>query len=328
MPRLCIVCAILAVLLSTANLVAAQPTPTPAPQAPHTIARSSPFSVPAKIDPCGGPLELENKLAPTACVFPSGEAMIQGAYQSINVPGSSQGPGPLGKSFQVPLYAHVFGYPASVVYVGVTPRIELDITPPSFAQVNSSKFGTLAAGALDTQFSYKQLFYIDLKTKTLMAIKLTYKPPTGSHALRGAGPAYQINPIIGHRIGSLFGLTLGLPVNNTAAPTPSGGVQRGWSFSPKLIAYWQSSGGTVLMTTVQHSFSPNVTPISYSVQQLLDRHMLLQVQYGGFNFDSLIAGLTHTTVNAYPQAIFLNVYYLIGRSDRPTQSKPPASALR
>ena len=308
MKGLRVFCAAFAVLLSTAGLVLAQPTPI--------------------IDPCGGPFELENKLGPTACIFPLGEVMIQGAYQSINVPGTPQGPGPFGKAFKVPAYAHVFSYPASVLYVGVTRRAEVDITPPSFAQINSGKFGTLAAGAMDMQFSYKQLCYINLKTRTLMAFKLTYRAPTGSQALRGVGPAYQLNPIIGHRFGPLFGLTLALPLNNAVVrSTPSAGVQRGWSLPPKLIAYWQSPGGTQLVVTVQHNFSPNVTPVSFGAMHSLNRHVLVYVQYGGLNYDGPIAALVHTTTNAYPRAIFLNAYYLIGRSDRPTLQKSPAPAF-
>ena len=321
--RLYILCAALPALLSTASLALAQPTPMPVAQTSPASAQSLPHFIPLSFDPCAGPLELENKLGPTACVLPVGEAMIQGVYQSINVPGST-GASPLGRSFKVPVHAHVTGYPASVFYIGITRRAEIDITPPSFVQVNSTNFGIMASSALDSQLSYKQLLYINLRARTLIAMKLTYKAPTGSPGLRGLGPAYQFNPIIGHRLGPLFGLTLALPVSNAAVqPSPSSGVQRAWSFQPKLLAYWQSPGGTQLVITVQHSFSPNVTPLSFGAMHLLSRHVLVQAQYCGLNFDGPIAALAHATPRAYPHAVFINVYYLIGRSDRPTLLSKP-----
>lgn len=302
---------------------ASGPSPTPAAQV------AAPQPIPKTFDPCGGPLELLNKLGNgTACVFVAGEAAITAQYASANIPVNSRisfntamGSSTLGFSGA----ERGFGYPGSVVYIGVLPRAQIAITPPSFVQVNGSTSLALAgsevltAGASDMKFEYKQLAYVDPSMFTMLAIDLAYDAPTGSPALRAAGPQYTINPIVTLSLPHNFGVTLAFPVNNFA--TTSAPVQRGWSFTPQIVPYWQSPGGTLLSVFVQHNFYPNVTPVGFSATQLIGRHLAISVTEGGFSYTTSasgpLGGLVTASSTAYPNLFSVGITYLFGHSDLP-----------
>jgi Copper amine oxidase N-terminal domain len=325
------------------------PTPVPTPPltpAPKPVPSPTPPPIPSDFDPCGGPLELFNKLGNgTACVFVRGEAAITAGYGSANIPVNSQinFDTPLGSRtlFGLGNAAHAFGYPASIVYIGVAPRAQIAITPPSFVQINGGglepQTGTnvLAAGASDMKFEYKQLVYVNLPKFTMLAIDLAYKAPTGSPRLSGAGPSYTIDPILTQPLPHGFGVTLAFPVNNFTIlnrpicgmhPTGGtfcmpGGTQRGWSWTPQLYPYWESPGGTLVALTIQHDFSPSVTPVIFTVGQQFGRHFGVIVSEGGFNYSASATGpfqgLVNASATAYPSLFTASVNYLFGRSDLP-----------
>src|SRR5271165_6682042 len=217
---------------------------------------SSPPPIPKNFDPCGGFLELLNKIGNgTACVFVLGEGAVTAQYGSAQIPTNAQinVNGSSGAhTLELSSSANGFGYPASTVYIGVLPRAQIAITPPSFVQVNSSAAQTragsdvLAAGASDMKLEYKQLVYVNLQRFTMVAIDLEYRAPTGSHALAGPGPSYTIDPIFTQPLPHNYGLTLAFPINNTTvtnlkvcSTTPGGttcvpsGTQRSWNWSPQ-----------------------------------------------------------------------------------------------
>lgn len=111
----------------------ASATPSTAPEAPH----GAPPEMPHNFDPCGGPLELLNKIGNgTACVFVAGEAAAIAQYGSANIPVNSQisfRTSRINRSFSLSAAAHAFGLPASVIYVGVGPsRNSSSLRPRSF----------------------------------------------------------------------------------------------------------------------------------------------------------------------------------------------------
>lgn len=333
-------------LLSARNDAAAAQTPEPSPvasSAPQAPTQTSP-AVPKDFDPCGGPLELLNKLGNgTACVFVRGEVAVTAQYGSANIPANSQINFNLpsgNRSFALSTAAHGFGYPASLVYIGVGPREQLTITPPSFVQINSSAAATLtgnnvlAAGASDMKFQYKQLVYVNLKNFTMLAVDLTYNAPTGSPALSGAGPSYTVDPIVTQPLPHGYGLTLAFPVNNLTITNPPictpmasgpvcvpGGTQRGWTWSPQIVPYWTSPGGTLLAVLLQHNFHPNVTPVIFSAAQLFGRHFELSITEGGFSYSASatgpIQGLVNASSTAYPSLFTAGINYLFGQSNLP-----------
>ena len=315
--------AALAALLLTPRLAAADPTPAPSPvasTAPQPAAAAP--AIPKDFDPCGGPLELLNKIGNgTACVFVRGEAALVAQYASANIPVNTQ-LNVMGNTLNLSGSAHAFGYPAPIVYVGVAPRAQLVITPPSFVQVNAGNLGTLAAGASDMVFEYKQLLYVNPVKFTMMAMDLAYKAPTGSQALRGPGPQYTINPIITQPLPHGYGVTIAFPVNNfTVSCSTCSSTSRGWSISPQLTPYWQSPGGTQLAVVVQHNFNPNTTPVTFSAAQLIGRHLSVAIAEGGFTYSSSRAGpffgLVNASTTAYPSLFSVSVNYLFGHSDLP-----------
>jgi hypothetical protein len=310
-----------AAVLATHNPAAADPTPAPSPSPSAAPAAAAP-AIPKDFDPCGGPLELSSKLGNgTACVFVSGEAALTAQYGSANIPVNTQIDF-MGHTLNLSGSAHAFGYPAPMIYVGVAPRAQIVITPPSFVQVNAGNLGTLAAGASDMKFEYKQLVYVNLPKFTMLAIDLAYKAPTGSQALRGPGPEYTIDPILTQPLPHNFGVTLALPVNNfTVSCVTCTSTSRGWSISPQIAPYWEARGGTLLAVFVQHNFSPSTTPVGFSVGQQFGRHFMVTVTEGGFTYSSSRAGpffgLVNSSTTAYPSLFSVNVNYLFGQSNLP-----------
>ncbi len=332
-----------AVLLPVAGLASADPSPAPSPSTAPAASPQAPPPIPSNFDPCGGPLELLNKIGNgTACVFVRGEVAVTAQFGSANLPANSQinFNTPVGsRSFGASTAAHAFGYPASVIYVGIGARTQIAFTPPSFAQVNSSTASALtgnnvlAAGSTDMNFEYKQLVWVDLTKFTMLALDFSYKAPTGSPALRGSGPSYTFDPIFTQPLPHNFGLTLGLPVNDSSTQDrpacstatghvvcTAGAIQRGWSFSPQLVPYWQSQGGTLIALVVQHNFNPSVTPVVISVAQLIGRHFEVSIAEGGFNYatsSTALNGLVHASATAYPSLFTASVNYLFGESNLP-----------
>ena len=313
----------------------AQAPPSPAP---------SPPPIPKNFDPCGGPLELLNKIGNgTACVFIRGEAAVTAQYGSANIPVNSQinFDTPLGsRSFGLSSAAHAFGYPGSEIYVGVGPRAQIAFTPPSFVQVDSSGLAALtgnnvlAAGASDMKLEYKQLVWVDMTKFTMLAFDLAYEAPTGSPRLQGVGPSYTIDPILTQPLPHNFGITLAVPVDDSAGTTPPsctrapghiacvpGAIQRGWNLSPQVVPYWQSPGGTQLAMVAQHNFNPNSTPLILSAGQLIGRHFEVAIADGGFNYSASASGplngLVNASATAYPRLFTASVNYLFGQSNLP-----------
>ncbi|MGB8908920.1 MAG: hypothetical protein WCC84_09255 [Candidatus Cybelea sp.] len=290
----------------------------PTPAAPAEAAPT----IPKDFDPCAGPLELLNKIGNgTACVFVRGEAAVTGQYSSASIPISAE-LSATGTTLDVSGDVHAFGIPSPVVYIGVAPRAQVVITPPSFVQASTSRLGVLAAGTSNMSFEYKQLMFVDPAKFTMAALDLAYQAPTGSQAFRGPGPTYTIDPIVTQPLPHNFGLTLAFPVNNfTVSCLTCTTKQRGWSLSPQIVPYWESHGGTLLGLFVQHNFNPNTTPIAFSVGQLFGRHFELAASEGGFvrtaTATGPFLGVVNATVTAYPSLFNVSANYLIGESDLP-----------
>jgi len=333
-----------AILFATARFAVADAPASPVPAvSPAASPAAAPPAIPRHFDPCGGFLELLNKIGNgTACVFVLGEGAVTAQYESASIPASAQininGRGG-SQTFELSSSANAFGYPASTVYIGVLPRAQIAITPPSFAQINSNAAETLtgsnvlAAGASDMKFEYKQLAYVNLQKFTMVAIDLAYKAPTGSAAFAGAGPSYTIDPIFTQPLPHNYGVTLAFPVNNVTIANPpictttgiptcvSGGSQRGWNWSPQFVPYWQSPGGTQLALLVQHNFHPDVTPVVVSAGQLIGRHLEISAAYGGFTYSASangpFNGIVNATATTYPTLFTIGLNYLIGQSNLP-----------
>lgn len=299
------------------------PAASPTPSAP---AKAAP-AIPKDFDPCGGFLELLNKIGNgTACVFVRGEGAVTAQYSSATIPFNAEITA-MGSTLNVAGDGHAFGLPGPVVYIGVAPRAQVVITPPSFVQASSPRLGTLAAGTSNMSFEYKQLVFVNPVKFTMIALDLAYSPPTGSQAFRGPGPTYTIDPIITQPLPHNFGLTLAFPVKNfTVNCFLCTSSQRGWSISPQVVPYWESPGGTLLALFVQHNFSPNTTPIAFSLGQLVGRHFEISATEGGFvrtaTATGPFEGVVSATVRAHPSLFNVSANYLIGQSDLPAALQP------
>lgn len=138
------------------------PTPTPAPVIGKAAVRT---------DPCGGAQELLKKyLSASPCVFVAGQAAVQMTYSGTNT-----------------VTSHAFGYPGTLLHVGVSPTSQITMVLPSFSQISTIQNGT-GAGTVDMEFRYKQLVYSNPKGGFLGGVLATYQAPTGSPALTGPDP--------------------------------------------------------------------------------------------------------------------------------------------
>ncbi len=196
---------LLAALSPLTGRAQALPQPSTPPSSGPTQPAAAVPQIPPNFDPCGGPLELLNKIgSQTPCVFVAGEAAITAQYGSAYIPVNSQINVNLpsgSRAVSLSTAARAFGLPASTVYIGVLPRAEIVFTPPSFVQVNSlgpsrvSGNSPLVAGATDMTFQYKQLAYVNMKTFALLGFDVAYHAPSGSPALRAPGPSYSFTPL-------------------------------------------------------------------------------------------------------------------------------------
>jgi hypothetical protein len=108
--------------------------------------------------------------------------------------------------------------------------------------------------------------------------------------------------------------------------------QRRTTFTPTLIPYWSSPGGTLLGVVGSHSFQPNVTTVAGVVEQQFGRHWLVSVAYGGNGLGDEVPGplrgLIPIQVSGSPQVFAANIYWMIGNSVAPnpyTAPEPPQS---
>jgi hypothetical protein len=289
--------------------------PTPGPQAGATPAATS-----GRRDPCGGPQELLKKyLAASPCVFVAGQVSLQATYATTSIPADvvldlngSTGPARANRA--------AIGYPGALLNVGISQNAQITILPPSFSQLSSATQGTLAAGATDVEFWYKQLVYVDGARGILGGLLLTYEAPTGSPGLAAPGPAYTINPLlnVATNRARTMGVSLAFPVSNFATASSSG-ITRGWSFAPQAVPFWRSPGGTLLALVVSHDFTTNATPLLLNTAQLITRQFQVQATYGGVNsavdLANPLAGVTRAQGTSYSRTLTIGGSYMFGTSD-------------
>ncbi len=304
-------------MLAVPALFAALATESPAPM-PRVV--PTPAAVSARRDPCGGPQELLKKyLAASPCVFIAGQASLQATYATTSIPANvvldlaeSSGPARANRS--------AIAYPGALVNVGISQNAQITILPPSFSRLSSATRGTLAAGATDMEFWYKQLVYVDPARGILGGLLLTYEAPTGSPGLAAPGPAYVINPLlnVATNRARTMGVSLAFPVSSFATAS-SAGTTRGWSFAPQAVPFWRSPGGTLLALVVSHDFTTNATPLLLNTAQLITRQFQVQATYGGVNsvFDvaNPLAGVTRAQGTSYSRTLTIGGSYMLGTSD-------------
>jgi hypothetical protein len=303
----------LAVPALFATLAAESPAPVPQPGA-------TPAAIRTRRDPCGGAQELLKKyLAASPCVFVAGQASFQATYATSSIPadvvldsGESSGPVRANRS--------AIGYPGSLVNIGISKNAQITILAPSFSRLTSATRGTLAAGATDMEFWYKQLVYVDGVRGILGGLLITYEAPTGSPSVGAPGPAYAINPLlnVATNRARTMGVSFAFPVSNFAAAS-SAGITRSWSFAPQAVPFWRSPGGTLLALVVSHDFTTNATPLMLNTAQLITRQFQIQATYGGVNsvvdIANPLAGVTRARGTSYPRTLTLGGSYMFGTSD-------------
>lgn len=295
------------------SLVVSLAEPSPA----ATASASPPTATSRQRDPCGGSHELLKKyLAASPCVFVAGQASLQTTYATTSIPASVHLD--LGaSSANVITSRSAFGYPGAIVNIGITDTAQISILPPSFSQIQSASRGTLAAGATDMQFWYKQLVYVDAARGILGGLLLTYEAPTGSPALAAPGPAYTVNPLlnIATNKARTMGVSLAFPVSNVAV-SASSGVQRAWVFVPQAVPFWRSPGGTLLALVVSHNFTTNATPLLLNTAQLITRRFQIEATYGGLDsavdLMNPIQGVVRAQGTTYSRTLTLGASIMLG----------------
>jgi hypothetical protein len=294
----------------------ASATPTPAEQA------ASVKALLANLDPCAGPLELQSKTGITPCVYVAGEGAFSYGYTSVNIPGTITASGDRGFSFTRNFAGHVDAYPGFAMEIGITAHSQISIIAPSSIETSVHLGGQAVSGASDMQFSYKQMVFANLQSATLLSLEATYEAPVGAMPFAAPGPSYNAKLIFGQGLPKHFGIAGQLPLIYEVASTNTQGQNTyGFQFVPTLLPYWQSPGGTLIAVAATHMFSPNITPISVAVLQLINRHVQIGVAYGGVNSFTDIAGpipqIVHFNTSVYPRLLSVNLYFLAGESNFP-----------
>ncbi len=227
-----------------------------------------------------------------------------------------------GKTTTFTISSHAFGYPGTLLHVGVSPTSQITIVLPSFSQINSTQNG-IAAGTDDMEFRYKQLVYSNPKAGILAGVLATYQAPTGSPALTAAAPSYEINPLLNIALNKQrsIGENLSFPVTN--APPAQPGGSRSWSFAPQAVTFWRSPGGTLLAIVAQYGFPSNGLYLTLNTAQLISRNFQIQGTYGGNNapvdYVNPVQDVPHAVGTAYSRSFTIGFSYLMGYSEAPTR---------
>lgn len=252
-------------------------------------------------------------------MFVAGQASIQSTYSGTNVP-TVVTLTARGRTANVIVSSHAFGYPGVLLNIGVSPTSQVTIVLPSFSQISSTQSGTLS-GTADTEYRYKQLIYSNPKRGILAGVLATYQAPTGSPGLTAPGPSYEINPLLNIALNAArsIGENLSFPVKNTPSATGPGG-SRSWSFAPQAVTFWRSPGGTLLAAIFQYGFSTNTLYVTINAAQLLARNFQLQATYGGnsapVDYVNPVEDIRGAGTS-YSRSFTIGASYLIGRSELP-----------
>ena len=316
----------------TVRAPAAQPTPDTPPPSPAAAPTSAPVwhnpvNTPYSIvDVCGGPKELLSKINPSPCVLVLGQAQLSVGYAIINTHGSASLSGPQ-NGFVLPISGNANVYPTFVMAVGVSSRSQLQISAPSNVDVTTQRLGGTSA-ATDTAFNYKQLLYFSPTKFTLLAVAFGYTAPTSGSSL---GPSYTIQPQLAQPLNA--NVTLGaFGTFKNADINQGGSVQRAWSIPIGFYLAWSPARANFgVLPIVTHEFNPNRTTVILDAAYLFNRHMLLNVAYGGLGISSSTAlpfapNLTFAT-NVNPRIFAAQLYFLIGgESNLPPMPPAPPPA--
>ena len=302
----------------------ATPTPSPAPQT--VPAWHNPVNTPYSIlDVCAGPKELLSKINPSPCVLVLGQAQVSFGYANLNVNGNVSISNAQQQGFTLPISGNANMYPTLVIAAGVSPRAQFQITAPSQVNLSTPRLGSTSA-ATDIAFNYKQLIYFSPTKFTLAAVALGYTAPTSGASL---GPSYTIQPQLAQPLG--LNLTLGgfWTFRNADTSGPAGTLARVWSDPLGLYVAWSPvRANFALMPIVTHEFNPNRNTLVADVAYLFNRHMLLNLAYGGLGISSSttlpFASPVTFAGNASPRVFAASLYFLIGESNLPPMPPPPA----
>ncbi len=227
-----------------------------------------------------------------------------------------------GRTTTFTISSHAFGYPGTLLHVGVSPTSQVTIVLPSFSQISSTQNGTVA-GTDDMEFRYKQLVFSNPKGGVLGGVLATYQAPTGSAALTASGPSYEINPLLNIALNPKrsIGENLSFPVTN--APPAQAGGSRTWSFAPQAVTFWRSPGGTLLAIVTQYGFSSNTLYLTLNAAQLIARNFQIQGTYGGNNapvdYVNPVQDVPHAAGTAYSRSFTIGFSYLMGYSEAPAR---------
>ena len=199
---------------------------------PFAAARADqPPALPANFDPCGGPQEILNKFGVTPCVVVGGEAMLSAGYLSAKVNGNIQ----VGSIATLPAAALVRSYPQALATVGLGPRTDVEFTLPSYTRVDTARFPLLLGGDTDFQVGFKQRVAFDPVHGTLASVAASVEFPTGSPALRAAGPSYNVQLLGLYALPRRFGLIYDMQLTNADAKATQ---ERNTSLSLTVIPYY------------------------------------------------------------------------------------------
>lgn len=266
-----------------------------------------------------------SKMNPSPCVLVSGEAEVYGGYANVSTHGNISAVGPRMHGFDLPISGNANVYPALHMAFGVSPNAQLQITLPSTVTINTLRLGSVNA-TTDTSFDYRQLFYFNQTKFTMAAFNVGYTAPTGE----GLGPGYLAQLWAAQPLSANISLGTVYGAQNTAQRTGVHTTERAWS-DPILFWFGWSPAASPFgfYPGVQHSFNPNVTAVFADAAYVVNRHFLLNVEYGGLGVSASGTGPLNQTLTfaatTNPRVLAATLYFLIGASNLPPQPPAPAS---
>jgi hypothetical protein len=238
----------------------AQVTPSPAPSATPAGGLA---------DPCNGVLSFVNRptFSTGACSIKRGMVMLETGYQNTTTSGTGAN--------------NTVTYPNSLVRVGLSKSIELDITPPSLI---SSSGPPRINGATDTTYGFK--WELGYTSKLTYGFSAAATLQSGSPAFTALGPGYNTSFNYSYALTPAFGLFGSFAYSSLVGPNPvSGKPQRFGSFAPSLGATAALPGNQQLFLEYAQigSAGPGLGSRSFydfGYQAALSPHLIVDVEYG------------------------------------------------
>ncbi len=186
---------------------------------PAASEQSTPVPSPTPVpNPCGSIISIVTRPSVTTdvCTVREGHVDIENGYTNATTTGIGGG--------------SAVNYPQSLVRIGVGPRMEVSLTPPSFNRTTIG--GAAVSGSSDMNFGVK--WELGYNARALWGANLQVSAPTGSPAFTAGATQYTANINWSYTLSPVWSASGTLGFNSLSALNAAGRYQYYGALTPSL----------------------------------------------------------------------------------------------